>query len=327
MKINNDIKMVILDDYHSYFNHMLKDKRLPDEIKLIVHNNHFQNPRELINNIHEANIIIGIRERTKFPKEVINQLPNLKFLITTGLKNASYDLEAATRNNIVVSGTPGSGEGPVDLTWGLIISLVRKIHEEDKLLRQGKWGTHIGPSLTGKTLGLLGFGHIGKLVSKVGLALGMRVITWSENLNDLETKKYGVNYVEKQKLFNESDILSIHTKLSDRTKDLIGKNEISLMKRSAYIINTSRGPIINENALVDALNSYKIAGAAIDTFDEEPLIANHPLLHTPNTLLTPHIGYVTQEAYNAYYEGIIDNVIAFLNCNPIRVLNPDVLKN
>ena len=270
--------------------------------------------------------MVGIRERTKFPKEVINQLPNLKFLVTTGLKNASYDLEAATKNNIVVSGTPGSGEGPVDLTWGLIISLVRKIHEEDKLLRAGQWGTHIGPSLTGKTLGLLGFGHIGKLVSKVGLALGMRVIAWSKNLNDLATKQYGVNYVEKQRLFKDSDILSIHTKLSKRTKDLIGKKEISLMKRSAYIINTSRGPIINEKELVEALNSHKIAGAAIDTFDEEPLTTNHPLLHTPNTLLTPHIGYVTKEAYQAYKEGIIDNVIAFLNNNPVRVLNSSVLK-
>ena len=326
MKVNTHINMVILDDYHSYFNDMAKDKRLPDEIKLIVYNNHFKNSKELINNISEATIVVGIRERTKFPKEVINQLPNLKFLVTTGLKNASYDLEAATKNNIVVSGTPGSGEGPVDLTWGLIISLVRKIHEEDKLLRAGQWGTHIGPSLTGKTLGLLGFGHIGKLVSKVGLALGMRVIAWSKNLNDLATKQYGVNYVEKQRLFKDSDILSIHIKLSKRTKDLIGKKEISLMKRSAYIINTSRGPIINEKALVEALNSHKIAGAAIDTFDEEPLTTNHPLLHTPNTLLTPHIGYVTKEAYQAYKEGIIDNVIAFLNNNPVRVLNSSVLK-
>ena len=326
MTINNHINMVVLDDYHNYFKDLANDKRLPDDINLVVYKNHFKNNEELIYNLNDANIVVGIRERTKFPKDVINKLPNLKFLITTGLKNASYDLDAATKNNVVVSGTPGSGEGPVDLTWGLIISLVRKIHIEDKLLREGQWGTHIGPSLNGKTLGLLGFGHIGKLVSKVGLALGMHVISWSENLDDLSTKKYTVNYVDKQTLFKDSDILSIHTKLSDRTKDLIGEKEINLMKKSSYIINTSRGPIINEKALVDALSSYKIAGAAIDTFDEEPLMSNHPLFQTPNTLLTPHIGYVTQEAYHAYYEGIIDNVIAFLNYNPVRVLNPDVLE-
>ena len=320
------INMVILDDFQNYFSKIERDKRLPTDMKITVYKNHFENSNDLINKLKDCQIIVGIRERTKFPQEIIDQLPKLRLLITTGARNASFDLEASTNNNIVVSGTPGGGEGPVDLTWGLILSLIRKIHEEDKLVREGQWGKNIGPSLDGKTLGLLGLGHIGKLVSKVGLAFGMSVIAWSENLTDIYAKNLGVKHVDKQTLFKESDILSIHTKLSDRTKNIISEDEINLMKTSSYIINTSRGPIIEEKALVNALNSKKIAGAAIDTFDIEPLPSNHPLLYTPNTLLTPHIGYVTYEAYEAYYEGIIDNVISFLNDNPVRVLNPDVLK-
>ena len=323
--MKKNLNMVILDDYQKYFHQMKNDKRLPENINLTIFENHFNNSKDLVYHLKKYNIIVGIRERTRFPEKVINKLPNLNLLITTGLKNASFDLDASTKNNIVVSGTPGSGEGPVDLTWGLIISLVRKIHIEDKFVREGKWGHFIGPSLSGKTLGILGLGHIGKLVSKVGLAFGMNVISWSENLDQISAKKYGVTYVDKETLFSKSDILSIHTKLSDRTTGLVGEKEISFMKPTSYLINTSRGPIIKEQALIEALNSNKIAGAGLDTFDVEPLYPSHPLLHTPNTLLTPHIGYVTKEAYKAYYEGILENVISFLNHNPTRVLNPEVL--
>ena len=325
MQKNNSLNMVILDDYQNFFEKMKDDNRLPSIINLSIFKKHFVTPSDLIDQIKNFDIVVGIRERTRFPKSVITKLPNLRLLITTGAANASFDLESATNNSIVVSGTPGAGEGPVDLTWGLIISLVRGIHTENLLVRKGKWGTIIGPSLTGKTLGLLGLGHIGKLVAKIGLAFGMNVISWSENLTAEIAAEYGVTYVNKETLCRQSDILSIHTKLSDRTKNLIGSKEISLMKDNAYIINTSRGPIIEEGALIDALNSKKIAGAGIDTFDIEPLPKDHPLLSTPNTLITPHIGYVTNEAYEAYYDGIIENVITFLNNNPVRVLNPDVL--
>ena len=325
MQNNNSVNMIILDDYQNFFEKMKDDIRLPSIINLSILKKHIENPSDLIDQIKNFHIVVGIRERTRFPKAVITKLPNLRLLITTGAGNASFDLESATNNNIVVSGTPGAGEGPVDLTWGLIISLVRGIHTEDSLVRNGKWGTIIGPSLTGKTLGLLGLGHIGKLVAKVGLAFGMNVIAWSENLTKEIAVEYGVTYVDKETLCRQSDILSIHTKLSDRTKGLIATKEINLMKDNVYIINTSRGPIIEESALIEALNSKKIAGAAIDTFDIEPLPKYHPLLSTPNTLITPHIGYVTNEAYEAYYDGIIENVITFLNNNPLRVLNPDVL--
>jgi len=325
MQNNNSINMVILDDYQNFFEKMKDDNRLPFMIDLSIFENHFENPSDLIDKIKDFHIVVGIRERTHFPEAVISKLLNLRLLITTGARNASFDLESATKNNIVVSGTPGAGEGPVDLTWGLIISLVRGIHTEDSLVRKGKWGTMVGPSLTGKTLGLLGLGHIGKLVAKIGAAFGMNVISWSENLTKEIAAEYGVTYVDKETLCRQSDVLSIHTKLSDRTRGLIGSHEINLMKPTSYIVNTSRGPIIEEAALINALNSKKIAGAGIDTFDIEPLPKNHPFLSTPNTLITPHIGYVTNESYEAYYDGIIENVITFLNNSPVRVLNPDVL--
>ena len=247
MQKNNSVNMVILDDYQNFFEKMKDDNRLPPIINLSIFKKHFENTSDLIDQIKNFHIVVGIRERTRFPKTVITKLPNLRLLITTGAANASFDLESATNNSIVVSGTPGAGEGPVDLTWGLIISLVRGIHTENLLVRKGKWGTIIGPSLTGKTLGLLGLGHIGKLVAKIGLAFGMNVISWSENLTAEIAAEYGVTYVNKETLCRQSDILSIHTKLSDRTKNLIGSKEISLMKDNAYIINTSRGPIIEED--------------------------------------------------------------------------------
>jgi phosphoglycerate dehydrogenase-like enzyme len=326
MQNNEPIKMVILDDYQNFFKKKQLHLRLPPFIQLSILNEHVNNEKDFIEKVRDYQIIVGIRERTPFPKAILDNLPNLKLLITTGSRNASFDLDAATLNNIVVSGTSGSGEGPVDLTWGLIISLLRGIHTEDKLTRDGRWGTVVGPSLNGKTLGLLGLGHIGKLVAKVGIAFGMNVIAWSQNLTQQIAKQHGVKFVDKQTLCSESDILSIHSKLSDRTRGIIGSKEIALMKTSSYIINTSRGPIIEESALINALNQKKISGAAIDTFDIEPLPTNHPLLKTPNTLITPHIGYVTEEAYEAYIEGIIENISAFFNHNPKRVLNPEVLK-
>tara|TARA_B100000676_G_scaffold293093_2_gene329426 strand:- start:6954 stop:7949 length:996 start_codon:yes stop_codon:yes gene_type:complete len=326
MQTNEQLNMVILDDYHDFFSKMEIDKRLPSFVKLTILTKHIVDEQELINAMYDYHIIVGIRERTAFPKTVLNSLPNLKLLITTGGRNASFDLDTATNNNIVVSGTLGAGEGPVDLTWGLIISLMRGIHTEDRLARNGMWGTIVGPALTGKTLGLLGLGHIGKLVAQVGTAFGMNIIAWSENLTQQIARQHGVKYVDKKTLFTDSDVISVHLKLSERTRGLIGEKEISLMKPSSYLINTSRGPIIDEKSLINALNKKKILGAAIDTFDIEPLPANHPLFSTPNTLITPHIGYVTKEAYEIYTEGIIENVLAFLNHNPKRVLNPTVLK-
>lgn len=327
MQTNEQLNMVILDDYHDFFNKMEIDKSLPSFITLTIFNQHISNEQELIKKLYDYQIIVGIRERTAFTKTVLDGLPNLKLLITTGARNASFDLDAATKNNIIVSGTQGAGEGPVDLTWGLIISLMRGIHTEDRLARQGRWGTIVGPTLTGKTLGLLGLGHIGQLVAQVGIAFGMNIIAWSENLTVQVAKQHGAKYVNKETLFTDSDVLSVQLKLSERTKRIIGEKELSLMKSSSYIVNTSRGPIIDEKALIDALNTMKIAGAAIDTFDIEPLPNDHPLFSTPNTLITPHIGYVTKEAYEIYTEGIIENVLAFLNHNPKRVLNPTALKN
>jgi phosphoglycerate dehydrogenase-like enzyme len=234
---------------------------------------------------------------------------------------------AATELGIVVSGTSGSGEGPTELTWGLIIGLLRQIPQEDRLTRQGKWGATIGIGLKDKTIGLLGLGHIGSRVGRVANAFDMNVIAWSQNLTAQRARECQAILVDKDTLFRDSDIVSIHVRLSDRTRGLVGARELSLMKPTSYLINISRGPIVDEAALLDVLRREAIAGAGIDTFDVEPLPPDHPFLKLSNTVLTPHIGYVTEEGYRAFYTGVVEDIWAFINGEPIRVVNPEVLES
>ena len=225
-------------------------------------------------------------------------------------------------------GTPGEGEGPTELTWGLIIGLMRRIAEEDRATRdQGKWGIHVGHGLRGKTLALLGLGHIGSLVARVGNAFDMNVIAWSQNLTAERAADCNATLVDKDTLFAEGDVVSVHVRLSDRTRGLVGAHEIGLMQPSAILVNISRGPIVDEAALVDALRRRAIGGAALDTFDVEPLPVDHPFLTLDNTLITPHVGYVTQEGYRAFYSGVVENIRAFASGEAIRVINPDVLQS
>ena len=237
-----------------------------------------------------------------FRAPLLERLPALRCLITTGARNASFDTDAATDLGITVCGTPGEGEGPTELTWGLIIGLMRRIAEEDRATRdQGKWGIHVGHGLRGKTLALLGLGHIGSLVARVGNAFDMNVIAWSQNLTAERAAECNATLVDRDTLFAEGDVVSVHVRLSDRTRGLVGAHEIGLMKPSAILVNISRGPIVDEAALVDALERRAIGGAALDTFDVEPLPVGHPFLTLDNTLITPHVGYVTQEGYRAFY--------------------------
>ena len=270
---------------------------------------------------------MGMRERTGFPRPVLEKLPELRLLITAGMGNASFDLAAASELGIVVSGTGNIGEGPTELTWGLIIALLRQIPREDQLTRQGQWGATVGVGLKGKTLGLLGLGHIGANVAKVGGAFDMNIIAWSQNLTAERADECSATLVDKETLFRDSDILSVHVRLSDRTRGLVGAKEIGLMKPTACLVNISRGPIVDEASLLSALRTKAIAGAAIDTFDEEPLPPNHPILSLSNTVITPHIGYVTEDSYRVRYSDVVEDILTFAEGQPIRVLNPEVLES
>ena len=320
------MKVAILDDYQGVAPELADWNSLPTSIAVDFFNDHLDDADALAERLAGYDIIMGMRERTPFPRSLLERLPNLRCLITTGARNASFDLDAATALGITVCGTPGAGEGPTELTWGLIIGLLRRIYDEQRAARQqGKWGIHIGTGLQGKTLALLGLGHIGARVAHVGRAFDMRVIAWSQNLTPERAAECGVALVDKDTLFAEGDVVSVHVRLSDRTHGLVGAREIGLMRPSAILVNISRGPIVDEAALVAALQRNSIAGAALDTFDIEPLPAGHPFLTLDNVLATPHIGYVTDDGYRAFYAGVVENIRAFAAGEPVRVINPDVL--
>ena len=320
------MKVAVLDDYQSIAAEMADWDSLPDGVSVTFYSDHLADEDALAYRLHDFDIVMGMRERTPFPRTLLARLPNLRCLITTGARNASFDLDAATELGITVCGTPGAGEGPTELTWGLIIGLLRRIYDEQRTARQlGKWGIHVGAGLQGKTLALLGLGHIGSRVARVGSAFDMRIIAWSQNLTPERAAECGATLVDKDTLFAEGDVVSVHVRLSDRTRALVGAREIALMKPSAVLVNISRGPIVDEAALVSALQLRSIAGAALDTFDIEPLPAGHPFLHMDNVLITPHIGYVTDDGYRAFYGGVVDNIRAFAAGEPVRVINPAVL--
>ena len=319
------MRVAILDDYRGVAASLTDWSQLPKDTELRFFQDHLSDGDRLVDRLKDCQIVIGMRERTPFPRPLLSRLPDLRLLVTTGTRNASFDMEAATEPGIVVCGTGGAGEGPTELTWGLIIGLLRHIPQEDQRTRQGKWGTEIGVGLNGKTLGLLGLGHIGSHMARVGNAFDMSVIGWSQNLTAERAAECGATLVDKDALFRQSDVVSIHVRLSERTRGLVGARELALMKATAYLVNISRGPIVDEAALVNALQRRAIAGAALDTFDVEPLPANHPFLTLSNTILAPHNGYVTEESFKAMYSGVVEDIRAFTSGEPIRVVNPEVL--
>jgi len=319
------LKVAVLDDYQEVALQMADWSALPEGWEPVVFRDHLADEDALAQRLQGFDAVIGMRERTAFPRRVLNNLPDLRLLITTGGRNASYDVEAATELGIVVCGTGGAGEGPTELTWGLILGILRKIPQEDRLTREGHWQTTIGVGLKDKTLGLIGLGHIGGLMARVGNAFQMNVIAWSQNLTAERAAECQATLVDKDTLFRESDIASVHLRLSDRTLGLVGAREIGLMKSTSYLVNISRGPIVDEAALVDALERRAITGAALDTFDVEPLPSDHPFLRLDNTIIAPHLGYVTEEGYRAFYAGAIEDVRAYAAGEPVRVINPEVL--
>jgi phosphoglycerate dehydrogenase-like enzyme len=266
-------------------------------------------------------VICLMRERTAFPRSLLERLPNLRLLNTTAMGNRTIDMAAARELGITVCGTRGAGNGTAELTWGLIIGLARKIYAEREAMQLGRWQTTLGDDLIGHTLGILGLGNIGARVAKVAQAFGMDVIAWSQNLTPERAQEAGARYVTKEQLFAEADYLTLHLVLSDRTRGIVGASDLARMKPTAYLVNTSRGPLIDETSLLDTLRNRRIAGAGLDTYEIEPLPKDHPLLSLDNVLLTPHLGFVTKDAYARFYGDTVENVAAFLKGEPIRVIN------
>jgi phosphoglycerate dehydrogenase-like enzyme len=313
-------RIVLLDDYQGIALDYGGWDRVPDEWEKVALCQHVADPDELVEALAGAEIVVAMRERTQFPAATLDRLPDLKLLITTGMGNVAIDIAAAQRNGVVVCGTGGHGPATAELSWALIFGLARKIPAEDANMRRGGWQTTIGTDLAGATLGLFGLGNLGKRMVPVAQALGMDVIAWSTNLDPEVARAAGAEPVSKDELFERSDFVSVHYKLSERSRGLIGAGELALMKPSAYLVNTSRGPIVDTDALVEALEAGTIAGAGIDVYDTEPPAADHPLRSAPHTIITPHLGYVTEDTYTVFFGDAVEDVLAWLAGEHVRVL-------
>ena len=314
------LKVAILDDYQNVSQAFLNLKKLDGKYEFKIFNKAFTDENDAGEQLKDYEALLIMRERTKITKSLINKLKKLKFIITSGMKNKAIDLDTAKQKKIIVCGTEINTNPAAELTWALILGLVRNIKEEIDNMYQGYWQTTVGFELKGKILGLIGLGKIGSQVAKVGKAFGMQVVAWSENLNLSHAKELGVLPMSKEDLIESSDFISIHVVLGERYKNLITKKDLQVMKKSAFLINTSRGPIVNENDLVEALESNQIAGAGLDVYDHEPLPDNHKLRFLPNALLLPHLGYVTAENYSIFYTQMLEDLEACVKGEPIRVI-------
>ena len=314
------MKVAILDDYQNISLILGNFEKLKKDFNFHVFNQSFENDDDTIEKLQDFEILLVMRERTPITKNIIKNLNKLKLIITSGMRNKSIDLLAAKERNILVCGTDSNSNSTAELAWTLILGLARNVREEAENMYQGYWQTTLGHDLSGKTLGIIGLGKIGSQVAKIGIAFGMNVIAWSENLKLSVAKDNQVLAVTKEELLEKSDFITIHTVLSSRTENLITKKDFELMKETAFLINTSRGPIINEFDLIQALEKNIIAGAGLDVYNIEPLPENHKLRFLPNALLLPHLGYVTKENYEIFYSQMLENLEAFKQGNPIRVI-------
>ena len=314
------IKIAVLDDYQDAFRQIVNIEKYKDKFDFKVFNNPFADEKEAIVELEDFEALFIMRERTPVTKVLIESLPKLKYIMTSGMRNKAIDLEAAKKKKIIVCGTEINPNPAAEVTWALILGLYRNMKQEIDNMFQGYWQTTIGFELKGKMLGLIGLGKIGTQVAKVAKAFGMEVCAWSENLNLTHANEIGVLPMTKEDLLRTADIISIHVVFGEKYKNLITNNEIKMMKKSSFLINTSRGPIINEKDLIDALKDEKIAGAGLDVFDKEPLPQDHKLRFLPNALLLPHIGYVTAENYSKFYLQMIENLVSILDNKPIRVI-------
>jgi phosphoglycerate dehydrogenase-like enzyme len=315
------VRCAILDDYQNVVLKSADWSKVKGDVDIKVFNEHLGGPDKVIAALKGFQIVVATRERTGFPKQVIEALPDLKLLITTGMRNASIDTDTAKARGVTVCGTPSFGNPTSGIAVGLMLELTRHIGYENARLHAGaKWQTTIGPDLEGMTLGVLGLGKLGTRTAGIAKAFGMKVIAWSQNLTPEKCQEAGVGYVGKDDLFRQSDFITIHVVLSPRSRGLVGAKEIGLMKPSAFLINTSRGPIIDEAALLAALRDKKIGGAGLDVFDVEPLPLDHPLRKMDNVVITPHLGYVSEQNYRHYFAGVVEDIRGFLDGKPVRVM-------
>ena len=315
------LKVAVLDDYQEIFQQIVETEKYKEKYNFKVFNEPFLNENEAIVALEEFESLFIMRERTPITKSLITALPNLKYIMTSGMRNNAIDLEAAKKNKIIVCGTEINSNPAAEITWALILGLYRNMRQEIDNMFQGYWQTTIGFELKGKLLGLIGLGKIGTQVAKVAKAFGMEVCAWSENLDLSHANKIGVLPMSKEDLLKTADIISIHLVFGDRYKNLITKKEFELIKKSSFLINTSRGQIINEDDLIEALKEEKIAGVGLDVYDKEPLPQDHKLRFLPNALLLPHIGYVTAENYSKFYYQMIENLESCLKKKPLRIIS------
>ena len=316
------VAIAILDDYQNVALRMADWSRLQRDHRVVVFNERLPDVDACARALADFEVIGIMRERTPFPRTLFERLPKLKLLITTGKRNASVDVAAAKDHKVVVCGTGGGGLATAELAVGLMLALARHLREEFQAMRPGGgWQTTLGTTLEGRTLGIVGLGNLGTRVARIGTAIGMQAIAWSENLTAERARERGAERVDKDELFRRADVVSIHTVLSPRTRGLVGARELGLMKPTALLINTSRGPIVEEAAILAALREKRIAGYGADTFDVEPLPGGHPLRSEPRALLTPHLGYVTEETYRSFYPAWSSGIEAWLAGKPIGVID------
>ena len=314
------LKVAILDDYQNVSQQFVDLEKLSGKYEFKIFSEPFIDEVDVLEQLSDFEALLIMRERTPMTKNIIDNLPKLKFIITSGSRNKSIDLEAAKKRKIIVCGTEINVHPTPELTWALILGLARNLKEEIDNMYQGYWQTTVGVELKGKILGLIGLGRVGSQVAKIGKAFGMQVMAWSENLDLNKCKELEVLPCSKDDLIKNSDFLSIHVQGGDRYKDCITLKELDKMKKTAFLINTSRGPIVNEDDLIIALSTNEIAGAGLDVYDQEPLPENNKLRFLPNALLTPHIGYVTAENYSIFYTQMIEALEACVNGKPIRII-------
>ena len=315
-------RIAVLDDFQSVAAEMADWSKAGADCETVFFADHLSDEATLVARLREFDALIAMRERTPFPGSLLTQLPRLQLLIATGMFHQTIDFEAAKAQGIVVCGTD-NGPGlatTVEHIWALILGLARNLAAEDAAIRAGGWQVSLGPLLSGKTLGILGLGNLGRAIVPIARSFGMRVIAWSRNLTDAAAAEANLERVDYETFFGESDVITVQLKLSPRSIGYVGSAEFTRMKPSALFINTSRGPVVDEDALIDALRSRRIAGAALDVFDREPLPGDHPLRSLPNTLLTPHMGYASRDTYRAFYTSAVDAILAYREGRPIRRL-------
>jgi phosphoglycerate dehydrogenase-like enzyme len=315
------MRVVVLDDYQNVATQYADWSGIPD-LDLVSITEHIDDEAGLAAQLAGAAVVVAMRERTKIPASLIERLPDLQLLVTTGFSNAVMDVRAALDRGIVVSGTSGIVTSTSELTWALIHAVGRHVAADDATMRAGGWQTRVGTGLAGRRLGLIGLGNIGGLVAKVGLAFGMDVVAWSQNLSPEKAEAAGVRPVSKDELLTTSDVISLHYVLSDRSRQMIGAPEFAAMKPSAIFVNTSRGPLVDQSALIDALRNGTIAGAGLDVYEVEPLPVDDALRSLPNTVLTPHTGYVVDQCYDIFFPHIVEDIQAWLAGTPVRLVKP-----